>query len=288
MPEGSKRNAFSSLVKKLLGSKESPETQREYIEMLERELEHSTGKLSTYEEKQILRGLIKLGNTTTKQIMRSRMDMSAISVELTYEEVQDVIAKSGFSRYPIYRETIDKIEGVLNIKDLFPFYKKDADFRWQSLIRPVEFIPENKPVEDLLREFQLKHFHIAIVVDEYGGTSGLITLEDILEEIVGEIQDEHDEETKQYTRIGENSFLFEAKTALKDFCKALDIEESELEEIKGESESLGGLILEINSNMPKAGDVIRYKNFLFTIETADVKRIRTVKVDLLENEAVEE
>lgn len=287
MPEGSKRNSFSSFLKKLLGSKDSPETQREYIEMLERELEHSTGKLSTYEEKQILRGLIKLGNTTTKQIMRSRMDMSVISVELSYEEVQDVIAKSGFSRYPIYRETIDKIEGVLNIKDLFPFYSKEADFRWQTLIRPVEFIPENKPVEDLLREFQLKHFHIAIVVDEYGGTSGLITLEDILEEIVGEIQDEHDEETKQYTRIGDNSFLFEAKTALKDFCKVLDIEETELEEIKGESESLGGLILEINSNMPN-GDVIRYKNFLFTIETADVKRIRTVKVDLLENEAVEE
>lgn len=284
MPEGSKRSSLSSFLKKFLGSKDSPETQREYVEMLERELEHSTGKLSTYEEKQILRGLVKLGNTTTKQIMRSRMDMASISIDLNYEDVQDYIAKAGFSRLPVYNTTIDKIEGVLNIKDLFPFYKKDNSFRWQNLIRPVEFIPENKPVEDLLREFQLKHFHIAIVVDEYGGTSGLITLEDILEEIVGEIQDEHDEETKQYTRLGDNSFLFEAKTPLVDFCKAIDIEFSEIEEVKGESESLGGLLLEINLNMPKTGDIIRYKQFLFTIESADVKRIRTVKVDVLQNE----
>ncbi|MCU0416401.1 MAG: CBS domain-containing protein [Cytophagaceae bacterium] len=284
MPEGSKRSSLSSFLKKFLGSKDSPETQREYVEMLERELEHSTGKLSTYEEKQILRGLVKLGNTTTKQIMRSRMDMASISIDLNYEDVQDYIAKAGFSRLPVYNATIDKIEGVLNIKDLFPFYKKDNSFRWQNLIRPVEFIPENKPVEDLLREFQLKHFHIAIVVDEYGGTSGLITLEDILEEIVGEIQDEHDEETKQYTRLGDNSFLFEAKTPLVDFCKAIDIEFSEIEEVKGESESLGGLLLEINLNMPKTGDIIRYKQFLFTIESADVKRIRTVKVDVLQNE----
>lgn len=281
MPDGPIRNSFFNKIKSIFTSNELPESQREYIEKLESELEATKGKLSTREEKTILRGLVKLGTTNVKQIMRPRLDVAAINYNMNYEELQEEISKVGFSRLPVYKESIDKLEGILNIKDLFPFYNKDKNFNWQSLIRPTAFIPESKPIEDLLREFQLKHFHMALVLDEYGGLSGIVTLEDILEEIVGEIQDEYDEETLNYSRINDNTFIFEAKTPLVDFYKALDIDASEFEEVKGESESLGGLILSIHSDMPSQGEEVRYKNYIFTIEAADHRRIKMVKVEII-------
>jgi CBS domain containing-hemolysin-like protein len=289
MSEGSKQNkkssdSFSKYVRKVFGLTEITDGQREYIEKLEHELESAKGKLSTREEKEMLRGLVKFGNIMVKQIMCPRMDMAAVDIALTYHELQEYISTCGFSRIPVYKESGDKIEGVLNIKDLFPFYNKAKDFHWQQLIRSVEFIPETKLIEELLREFQLKHLHMAIVVDEYGGTAGLITMEDVIEEIVGDIHDEHDDDIKQFAKLSDTSYLVEGKMSLVDFYKAIELQEDVFSEIKGESETLGGLLLNINSDMPKLGDEITYADYIFKIDAVNNKRILRVKVTVPENE----
>ncbi|HSY60498.1 MAG TPA: transporter associated domain-containing protein [Cytophaga sp.] len=271
-------------MRKVFGLTEITDSQREYIEKLERELESAKGKLSTREEKEMLRGLVKFGNIMVKQIMCPRMDMAAVDIALNYQELQEYISTCGFSRIPVYKESADKIEGVLNIKDLFPFYNKDKDFHWQKLIRSVEFIPESKLIEELLREFQLKHLHVAIVVDEYGGTSGLITMEDVIEEIVGEIHDEYDDDIKQFAKLSDTSYLVEGKMSLVDFYKAIELEQDVFSEVKGESETLGGLLLNINSDMPKLGDEITYADYIFKIDAVNNKRILRVKVTVPEDE----
>lgn len=282
MPEGNKQKSaidnFIAWIKKIFGVEELTDNQREYILKLEVELEAAKGKLSTREEKEMLRGLVKFGNIMVKQIMCPRMDMAAVDISLNYQELQEYISTCGFSRIPVYKESADKIEGVLNIKDLFPFYNKEKDFHWQQLIRSVEFIPETKMIEELLREFQLKHLHMAIVVDEYGGTAGLITMEDVIEEIVGDIHDEYDDEEMQYTKLSDTNFLFEGKISLVDFYKALDIDRDVFAEVKGESETLGGMLLNINSDMPKLGDEIMYADYIFIIDAVNNKRILRVKV----------
>jgi gliding motility-associated protein GldE len=289
MSEGNKQNkkssdSFSKYMRKVFGLTEITDSQREYIEKLERELESAKGKLSTREEKEMLRGLVKFGNIMVKQIMCPRMDMAAVDIALNYQELQEYISTCGFSRIPVYKESADKIEGVLNIKDLFPFYNKDKDFHWQKLIRSVEFIPESKLIEELLREFQLKHLHVAIVVDEYGGTSGLITMEDVIEEIVGEIHDEYDDDIKQFAKLSDTSYLVEGKMSLVDFYKAIELEQDVFSEVKGESETLGGLLLNINSDMPKLGDEITYADYIFKIDAVNNKRILRVKVTVPEDE----
>ena len=283
MSEGSKQNKtvidnLSTRLRKLFGLVEITESQREYIEKLEDELQAAKGKLSTREEKEMLRGLIKFGNIMVKQIMCSRMDMAAVDIDLNYQELQDYISTCGFSRIPVYKESADKIEGVLNIKDLFPFYNKEKDFHWQQLIRSVDFIPETKMIEELLREFQLKHLQMAIVVDEYGGTAGLITMEDVIEEIVGDIHDEYDEDDRQYAKLSDNTYMFEGKISLVDFYKALDVDHSVFADVKGESETLGGMVLNINSDMPRLGDEINYADYIFKIDAVNTKRILRVKV----------
>jgi len=288
MSEGSKQNkqstdSFSKYVRKLFGIAEITESQREYIEKLERELESAKGTLSTREEKEMIRGLVKFGNIMVKQIMCPRMDMAAVDIALNYQQLQDYISTCGFSRIPVYKESADKIEGVLNIKDLFPFYNKEKDFHWQQLIRTVEFIPETKLIEELLREFQLKHLHMAIVVDEYGGTAGLITMEDVIEEIVGDIHDEYDDDEKPYAQLSENSYLFEGKISLVDFYKAINLDKDVFDEVKGESETLGGLLLNINSDLPRLGDEITYEGYIFKIDAVNSKRILRVKVTVPEN-----
>lgn len=288
MSEGSKQNkkstdSFSKQFRKLFGIAEITESQREYIEKLERELESAKGTLSTREEKEMIRGLVKFGNIMVKQIMCPRMDMAAVDIALNYAELQDYISTCGFSRIPVYTESPDKIEGVLNIKDLFPFYNKEKDYHWQQLIRSVEFIPETKLIEELLREFQLKHLHMAIVVDEYGGTAGLITMEDVIEEIVGDIHDEYDDEDKQFAKLSDTTYIFEGKILLVDFYKALDIDKDVFAEVKGESETLGGLLLNINSDMPKLGDEITYSDYIFKIDAVNNKRILRVVVTVPEN-----
>jgi len=289
MSEGGKQNkkssnSFLKWLRKLFGIAEITDSQREYIEKLEHELEFAKGKLSTREEKEMLRGLVKFGNIMVKQIMCPRMDMAAVDIALTYQELQEYISTCGFSRIPVYKESADKIEGVLNIKDLFPFYNKDKDFHWQQLIRTVEFIPETKLIEELLREFQLKHLHMAIVVDEYGGTAGLITMEDVIEEIVGDIHDEYDDDIKQFAKLSDTSYLVEGKMSLVDFYKVLELDHDVFAEVKGESETLGGLLLNINSDMPKLGAEITYADYVFIIDAVNNKRILRVKVTVPENE----
>lgn len=234
------------------------------------------------EEKEILRGIVNFGTLTVKQIMKSRTDVTVFDKEFSFHELLDKINKSGYSRIPVFQETIDKIDGILYIKDLLPHIDEDETFKWQNLIRSAYFVPETKKIDSLLRDFQEKRVHIAVVVDEYGGTSGLITLEDIIEEIVGEINDEFDDEIVSHSKMDKNTYVFEGKTSLNDFCKVVGVDVSKFDDIKGESESLGGLILEINSTLPSVDERIVYGKYIFTIMAVDNKRIKKIKVQINE------
>lgn len=248
------------------------------VDELNQALEITTGEDTTEEEKGILKGIVNFSTLTVKQVMKSRMDLTALDIEMDFHELMDKINKSGFSRIPVFNETIDKIEGILYIKDLIGHIDQDETFKWQELLRPGFFVPENKKVDSLLKDFQENRVHMAIVVDEYGGTSGLITMEDIIEEIVGEINDEYDDEEIAFNKLDNSTYVFEGKTSLNDFCKVIDIEPSEFDEVKGESESLGGLLLELSNKLPRAGEKIEYKQFLFTIVAVDLRRIKRVRV----------
>jgi gliding motility-associated protein GldE len=252
------------------------------VDELHQALEIATDENTSEEEKEILKGIVNFGTLTVKQIMRSRLDITAIDEECNFHELLDKINKSGYSRIPVFNETIDSISGVLYIKDLLPYIEEDEQFEWRKLLRPGIFVPETKKIDSLLKDFQEKRVHMAIVVDEYGGTSGLVTLEDIIEEIIGEINDEFDEDDFIYHKLDQQTFVFEGKTSLNDFCKAIDTDVSVFDNIKGESESLGGLILEINSTLPQAGEKIYFDNFVFTIVAVDQKRIKRVRVYIKE------
>ena len=255
------------------------------VDELNQALELTTGEETTDEEKGILKGIVNFSTLTVRQVMKSRLDITAVDLELDFHELMDRINKSGFSRIPAYNETIDKIEGVLYIKDLIDHIHKDESFAWQELLRPGFFVPENKKVDALLKDFQKQRVHMAIIVDEYGGTSGLITLEDIIEEIVGEINDEYDDEEVAYNKLDKNTYVFEGKTSLNDFCKIIDVQPNAFDEVKGESESLGGMILEISNKLPNAGEKIGFDRFLFTIVAVDAKRIKRVRVLIKPEEA---
>ncbi|NOT75361.1 MAG: gliding motility-associated protein GldE [Cyclobacteriaceae bacterium] len=259
------------------------------VEELNRALDLTTGNEETSEdEKEILKGIVNFGTLAVKQVMRSRMEISAVEVELNFRELLDAVSKSGFSRIPVYKETIDHIQGILYTKDLLPYLVENETFQWQSLLRPGFFIPETKKLDSLLKDFQSKHVHMAIVADEYGGTSGLITLEDLIEEIIGEINDEFDEISIPYQKIDDRTFVFEGKISLHDLCKALELDPQYFDDVKGESESLGGLILELHSAMPNAGDKIGYDRFLFTIVSVDQKKIKRIRVTIIDGETGEE
>jgi gliding motility-associated protein GldE len=232
------------------------------------------------EEQKILEGIVTFGNTETIQVMCPRTDVFAISIDESFERIQKKIIKKGHSRIPVYKESIDTIEGILYTKDLLKHLNKKT-FNWQDLIREAFFVPENKKLDDLLMEFKDKKNHLAIVVDEYGGTSGIITLEDVIEEIVGDISDEYDDDELAYSKIDEKNYIFDAKISIKDFCKALDLNEENFENEKGESETLAGLILEIIEQFPKKNDTIKFNNLTFTIESLDKKRIKQIKVTTL-------
>ncbi len=249
-------------------------------EELTHALELTTGQGTSAEQKEILRGIVNFSTITARQIMRSRMDITAFDVEFDFHELMDKINKSGYSRVPVFRESLDKIEGTLYIKDLLPHLDKLEDFRWQELIRPPYFIPENKKIDDLLSDFQEKRVHMAIVVNEYGETEGLVTMEDIIEEIVGDIQDEFDDEAVDYTRLDERTYVFEGKTPLTNFCKVLDVDLDLFEKARGESESLGGLLLELFARLPKVNEEITFEAFQFRVISADNRRIKRVRVVL--------
>lgn len=229
-------------------------------------------------EKDILKGVVNFGSLTVKQVMKSRLDIMAFDYEMDFHDLMDKVNKTGFSRVPVFKETIDKIEGILYVKDLLPHIDKEEGFGWQTLLRSAFYVPESKKIDSLLKDFQEKRVHMAIVVDEYGGTSGLITLEDLIEEIVGEINDEFDDEGIEYNKLDQNTYIFEAKISLNDFAKALEIDGSIFESVKGESESLAGLLLEIHSKFPRVGEKILFENFVFTVVSVDSKKIRKVRV----------
>jgi putative hemolysin len=250
------------------------------VDELNHALELTTDDTSE-EEKDILKGIVNFSTLSVKQVMKSRMEITAVDLQIDFHELMDKINKSGYSRIPVYNETIDQIEGILYIKDLLPHLDHEEDFAWQKLLRSGFFVPENKKVDALLKEFQQRRVHMAIVVDEYGGTSGLVTLEDLIEEIIGEINDEFDDvEDFYFKEIDDKTFIFEGKVSLNDFCKKLDLDTQIFDEIKGESESLGGLLLEINSNLPKNGTKIFFQEFEFVILAVDTKKIKKVKVHI--------
>lgn len=250
------------------------------VDQLSQALELTDYGDATQEEQKILQGIVSFGNTDVKQVMCPRIDIFALEIEETFQEIFPKIIDKGFSRIPVYSDNIDQIEGVLFVKDLIPHIDKD-EFNWQEIIRPAFFVPENKMLDDLLKEFQVMKNHLAIVVDEYGGTSGLISLEDILEEIVGDISDEFDDEDIIYSKIDENNYLFDGKISLKDFYRITDANEEEFDDAKGEAETLGGFILEISGNFPKKGQKISFNGNIFTIESVDKRRIKQIKVTLI-------
>lgn len=233
------------------------------------------------EEKEMLAEIIKFYNKTADEIMTSRLDMEDLDIKANFKEVIDTIIKCGYSRIPVYSGTEDNIKGILYIKDLLPYLDKPETFRWQSLIRPAYFVPETKKIDDLLEEFRTNKIHMAIVVDEFGGTSGIVTMEDILEEIVGEISDEYDEDEKQYIRLADGSYIFEAKIQLTDFFRATDTDPAEFEKITEEVETLAGLLLEIKGDFPRRREVIEYKNYRFQILEMDNRRILKVKFNMI-------
>ena len=250
------------------------------VDQLSQALELTSDDDTTKEEQKILQGIVSFGNTDTKQVMRPRIDIFALNVDQKYAEIMPEIVKNGYSRIPVYKDSIDTVEGILYVKDLLPYIDR-KQFDWTSLLRGPFFVPENKKLDDLMAEFQEKKVHLAVVVDEYGGTSGLISLEDIIEEIVGDISDEFDDEDLIYSKIDNNNYVFEGKTALKDFYKIIKLEDDALfEDNKGESETLAGFVLEISGSFPKRDSKINYENYVFTIEALDKKRIKRVKVTI--------
>ena len=249
------------------------------VDDLEQALE-LTDKEDIKEEKSMLQGIIRFGDETVKEIMTSRQDVVDLDIKSTFEEVLQCVVENNYSRIPVYQDNSDNIRGVLYIKDLLPHLNKQKTFRWQSLIRPPYFVPEMKKIDDLLREFQDNKVHIAIVVDEFGGTSGIVTLEDILEEIVGEINDEYDEEEKAYTRLSRNTYIFEGKTLLSDFVKILELDDDELDEVAGEADTLAGLLLEIKGDFPKVHETLSYGRFKFEVLQIEERRIAKVKVTI--------
>jgi len=236
------------------------------------------------EEKNILKGIVNFGNISVKQIMRPRMDVCALDSTISAEELFTQASEWGYSRVPIYRESFDNIEGILYIKDLIPLIRNRENINWQNLMRKPFFVPENKKIDDLLAEFQERRIHMAIVVDEYGGSSGIVTMEDVLEEIFGEMADEFDEDEIVYSKLDENNFVFEGKVLITDLVKILDVRNDLFDEVKGEADTLGGLIMEINQSIPSRGDEIESMGFKFKIESADRRRIKRVKVIRIEVE----
>ena len=232
------------------------------------------------EDEMIFEGIVNFGNTNVSTIMCPRIDVTSIDIRSGLNQVIKLIISSGFSRIPAYSETFDNVKGILYAKDILPFMSNPDNFKWQSLLREPYFVPETKKISDLLKEFQIKKIHMAVVIDEYGGSAGIVTLEDILEEIVGEITDESDDENVPYRKIDESKFVFEGRTLLNDIIKILNLSSDPFEAVRGESETLAGLILEITGEIPEQNQIIKYGNYSFTIESADRRRIKEVRVEI--------
>ena len=264
----------SSLVKKRTG------THRSNISMddLSDALELTSDDFN--EDEKILKGIVNFGNINVSAIMCPRIDVTAIDIKSGFNKIVPVIISSGFSRIPVYSGSFDTVKGILYAKDVLPYMNNPANFKWQALLRPPYFVPETKKINDLLKEFQIRKIHMAIVIDEYGGTSGIVSLEDILEEILGEITDERDEDQLLYHKLDEKTYIFEGKILLNDFCKVVDMEEDLFEDVRGESETLAGLILELTGEIPQKGQIIKHGIFVFRIESADKRRVKEIRVEI--------
>ncbi len=249
------------------------------VDRLSQALELTSDEETTDEEQKMLKGIVSFGNTDTKQVMRPRIDIFALDIEASFTEIVKEITKAGYSRIPVYEESLDKIRGILYVKDLLPYLNRKT-VKWQELMREPFFIPENKKLDDLLKEFQEMKVHLAIVVDEYGGTSGVVSLEDIIEEIIGDISDEFDDDDLVYSKLDDINYVFEGKTSLKDVYRVTHLDSELFEENKGESETIAGFILEISGSFPKKGDKIDFEGYTFTIESMDRKRIKQLKITL--------
>jgi gliding motility-associated protein GldE len=268
--------AITIFIHKRLGKRKS------YISVdhLSQALDLTSEEDTSREEHKILKGIVSFGNTDTKQVMKPRMDIFALNETQNFKDIIPEIIKNGYSRIPVYKENMDQVIGILYVKDLLPYLNK-KDFDWTSLLRDPYFVPENKKLDDLMNDFQERKIHLAIVVDEYGGTSGLISLEDIIEEIVGDISDEFDDEDLIFSKLDDNNFVFEGKTPLKDFYKIIRLEDASVfEDNKGEAETLAGFLLEISGGFPKKNEIITYLIYKFTIEVIDNKRIKQIKMSI--------
>jgi gliding motility-associated protein GldE len=246
---------------------------------LNQAIDITSGEDTNKEEKAILKGIINFGNTEVKQIMKPRMDVVSVDIDSNFKELLHIVRENGYSRMPVYKDNFDHTEGVLYIKDILPFLEEDETYNWKRLIKQPFFVPETKKIDDLLKEFQEKRVHFAVVVDEYGGKSGIVTLEDILEEIFGEINDEFDVDNILYTKINDNTYSVDAKMLIIDFCKLVEMEEDYFDSIKGDSETLGGLVLELAGKIPNKNQKLNYEIFEFTVEAADKRRIKTLKIE---------
>lgn len=275
---------MTSVIEKKVSSKGADVS----LEDLKEAIEITAQEENKMEDKQMLRGIVNFSNITVKQIMTSRVETVAYNQSQKLSEIIEDINHHRYSRIPVYEETFDNINGILYIKDLAPYINESDDFDWSKLLRPPYYVPEKKKIDDLLREFQAKKVHMAIVVDEYGGSSGIITMEDILEEIVGEIHDEFDNDEIFYSKLDDRNYVFDGKTALHDLVRTLNLDEATFEEYKFEVESIGGLAIELFGRIPHSKESIDYKNIVLTIESSDRKRVRRVKVTLPENHETEE
>ena len=265
---------ISGLIEKRVKKKSYTLTSQE----LNQALEITTDENTSDREKDILRGILNFGNISVKSVMQARRDIVAFDTSMNFHELMDLINKNGYSRVPVFNETIDKIEGILYIKDLLKHIDQDENFDWLPLLHTPFFVPENKKIDDLLYDFQEKRVHMAIIVNEYGETEGLVTMEDIIEEIVGEINDEFDEVEADYKKIADNIYVFEAKTSLNDFCRVFEIDGAYFEKAKGESETLAGLIIELFGRIPSAGEEIEFEDYTFKVQSVDTRRIKKVRV----------
>ena len=277
-PISAPMKAFTVWIQKRLGKQKSNIS----IGQLSQALELASEEDTTNEEKKILESIVSFGNTETREVMVPRVDIFALSEELSYQELLNEIVAIGYSRIPVYRENLDNITGVIYIKDLLPYIEK-TDFEWTKVMRKAFFVPENKKLDDLLSEFQEKKIHLAVVVDEYGGTCGIITLEDIMEEIVGSINDEFDDDDVTYSKINDHTYIFEGKTVLKDFYRIVKMDDENIllfDEKRGEAETLAGFLLEISGNFPQKGKPIVFHNYSFTVEAFDKHRIKEIKVKI--------
>lgn len=263
--------------------------QSEYsVDELEHALELTKDEETTPDEEKILKGIVRFGNTDVKQIMKPRTEVVAFEHDTEFKDLLEELVDQGFSRVPIYKESLDQVLGILYLKDLLPYSEVDELAEWQSLARDPYFVPENKKLDDLLKEFQERKVHMAVVVDEYGGTSGIVTLEDIIEEIVGEITDEFDDEEIFYSKLDDENYIFEGKTPLVDLYKILDINGENFEEVKGESDTLAGFVLEMTGKIPMKNEKINFENYTLTIEAADKRKINRIKLTLLDTADADE